>query len=500
MLSCKACHAPTGDDMRYCGTCGEPLADDVPTRRVPRESQLYPAGQVIGSYKLLEVLGEGGMGRVYLAEHTKLGRKVALKMLRSKFSSNPETVKRFFAEARAVNRIAHENIVEVTDFVTLDDGISFYIMELLSGQTLSDLLEQDGGVDHQQVLDILLQVASALAAVHQAGIVHRDLKPDNIFLARRGQRTVVKLLDFGIAKLIEPDEGMSIQSTGAGMILGTPTYMSPEQAGGRSVDPTSDIYSLGVIMYEMATGAAPFTADTYAEILVQHLTQAPARPSTVEGLRRPVLPELEDLLLRCLKKEPGQRPASMLEVEEELRQIQARLAREEISPRAASAAEPAPEGAAAGEPDGAPARRGRRLLVPVLLGLLVLGAGAAALFALGVGRGGDRPTPAALEAAGTAPEAAPTATEPEAPADPAPTIASEPPAAGEPELAENEAAAVEPPPAAEPAKPPPARTGRKRSSKAAASQKKGAAKDSKSGGKTDRRLQKSGVLDVFGDD
>ena len=321
MLSCRACHATSGDDMRYCGTCGEPLHDDVPVRK-PRESRILPSGTVVGSYKLLEILGEGGMGRVYLAEHTRLGRKVAIKMLRSKFSSNPESIKRFFGEARAVNKIAHENIVEVTDFVTEDDGNSYYIMELLNGKSLYDQLKVDGVMPLDRALGIAVQVANALGTVHEAGIVHRDLKPENIFLAQKGSRKdIVKLLDFGIAKLMEPDQGVSLQQTGIGMILGTPTYMSPEQAGGRGVDSRSDVYSLGIILFELATGQVPFTAETYAEILVQHITQEPRRPSTIDRLPNPVPSGLEKLILDCLRKDPSERPQKMDEVEERLRAV-----------------------------------------------------------------------------------------------------------------------------------------------------------------------------------
>ncbi len=328
MLSCRACHATSGDDMRYCGTCGEPLHDDVPVRSKPRESRVLPSGTVVGSYKLLQVLGEGGMGRVYLAEHTRLGRKVAIKMLRSKFSSNPESIKRFFGEARAVNKIAHENIVEVTDFVTEDDGNSYYIMELLTGKSLYDQLKEGGVMPLERSLAIAIQVAGALGAVHEAGIVHRDLKPENIFLAQRGSRKdIVKLLDFGIAKLMEPDQGVSLQQTGVGMILGTPTYMSPEQAGGRGIDSRSDVYSLGVILFELSTGQVPFTADTYAEILVQHITQEPRRPSTIDTLPTALPPGLEKLILDCLRKDPADRPQKMAEVEDRLRTVLDELAR-----------------------------------------------------------------------------------------------------------------------------------------------------------------------------
>ncbi|HTE49915.1 MAG TPA: protein kinase [Kofleriaceae bacterium] len=330
MQTCRLCDAHSTDDLRYCGSCGEPLRDDVAPRPRSRPSEVIPAGTEVGSYRLLDVLGEGGMGRVYLAEHIRLGRKVALKMLRSKYSQNPEAVRRFFTEARAVNRIAHENIVEVTDFVSEPDGASYYIMEFLTGHSLYEVLNQERHLPLQRALAIAGQVANALAAVHEAGIVHRDLKPDNIFLAQRGTRTdLVKLLDFGIAKLVEPGLDISVQRTGVGTLMGTPAYMSPEQASAAPVDYRSDIYALGVILYELATGVVPFQGGSYGEILVQHLTHPPRKPSTFDDLPHPVPADLERLILHCLAKDVARRPQSMREVEEKLRAIQVHLVRGE---------------------------------------------------------------------------------------------------------------------------------------------------------------------------
>jgi serine/threonine-protein kinase len=211
---------------------------------------------VLGSYRLLEQIGQGGMGNVFVAEHVKLGRRVALKMLRSEFTHNPEAVRRFFAEARAVNRISHDNIIEVSDFIESERGRSFYIMELLSGCDLRAVKERDGALPIGRALGIAIQVCRGLGAAHDAGIVHRDLKPDNIFLTERGgRRDFVKLLDFGVAKLLDdgPDGGMRFR-TSAGVVVGTPEYMSPEQASGDPADHRSDIYAVGVILFEMVTG------------------------------------------------------------------------------------------------------------------------------------------------------------------------------------------------------------------------------------------------------
>ncbi len=197
-------------------------------------SAAIECGVTLGDYRIERMIGEGGMGRVYLAEHMLLGRKVAIKKLRSEFSGNREAVRRFFGEARAVNRIAHENIIEITDFVEDAEQGSYYIMELLDGRTLEACYETSGPFPLRRAVPIAIQIASALNAVHKAGIVHRDLKPENVFLTRRQDGTdLVKLLDFGVAKLTAEDSTISVNSTQQGAILGTPEYMSPEQASGR---------------------------------------------------------------------------------------------------------------------------------------------------------------------------------------------------------------------------------------------------------------------------
>lgn len=281
-------------------------------------------GQVLGSYRVLDILGEGGMGRVYLAEHTKIGRRVALKMLHSHLAHSPEVVRRFFDEARAVNRILHEHIVEITDFVENEDGNNYFIMEHLRGAPLSDVMEEDNGTSPiARSLGIGVQVASALSAVHAANIVHRDLKPENIFLTHRGgQKDFVKLLDFGIAKLVGDDgSDMKLQTTQAGVIMGTPDYMSPEQASAAKIDHLTDIYSLGIILYELCTGRLPFIADNFGDLIVLHKTKKPLRPSKVPDLAQTIPAPLEELILQCLEKEPAKRPQSAKEIEDRLHEI-----------------------------------------------------------------------------------------------------------------------------------------------------------------------------------
>jgi serine/threonine-protein kinase len=291
----------------------------------PDTARSYPVGAVLGSYRLLQQIGAGGMGRVFVAEHVRLGRRVALKVLRSEFSGNLEAVKRFFDEARAVNCISHENIIEVSDFVESRHGPSFYIMELLHGHDLRGVQERDGVLAMDRILRIGAQICSGLGAAHAAGIVHRDLKPDNIFLIERGaEPDFVKLLDFGVAKLSSTADEASTFRSSVGMVVGTPDYMAPEQAMGHPVDHRADIYATGVILYEMVAGRRPFVANSAREVMVQHLTAAPCRPSMLNPAGK--IPEdLEELILACLAKEPSDRPQSIKEVEMRLRAIRDEL-------------------------------------------------------------------------------------------------------------------------------------------------------------------------------
>jgi len=316
--------APSPTPRGSSRTTAYSLHDGPKPSRAPDE---LPPGTIVGSYRLLELLGEGGMGRVYVAEHVRLGRKVALKILRDELSCNPSAVSRFFAEARAVNRISHENIVEVTDFVE-SPGRSCFVMELLNGEDLGLRLMRQR-LPLPVIVDIGRQIASALAAVHAAGIIHRDLKPDNIYLVDRSPArspNFVKLLDFGVAKLIDTiDNGVALHSTAAGQIIGTPAYMSPEQACGLRVDHRTDIYALGVILYEMLVGAVPFEAAHFGELIVQQMTIKPLRPSIHDGRLADIPPELDDLVIALLSKNLDTRPRSMSEVEAHLRDLQERL-------------------------------------------------------------------------------------------------------------------------------------------------------------------------------
>src|SRR5436190_14378062 len=255
------------------------------------------------------------MGVVYLAEHPGIGRRAAVKVLRPGLTDNAELTRRFFNEARAANAIRHPGIVEVFDCGTLPTGTSYIVMELLEGESLSARLQRVGRFNVVDARRIAAQTASALAAAHAAGIVHRDLKPDNLLLVpddRDASAEVVKVLDFGIAKLGMDASRTSSVRTRTGSVMGTPTYMSPEQCRGtREIDHRADIYALGVILYEMVCGRPPFVSEGFGEMVHLHISAAPPPPRTIE----PTIPEdLERLILACLAKEPDERIQTMPDV------------------------------------------------------------------------------------------------------------------------------------------------------------------------------------------
>jgi serine/threonine-protein kinase len=272
-------------------------------------------GQTVGNYRVTELIGEGGMGIVYLAEHPAIGRRAAVKILRASLTDNPEITKRFFNEARAANAIRHPGIVEVFDCGTLPTGASYIVMELLEGENLAARLRRVGRLPLAEARHIAAQTASALAAAHAAGIVHRDLKPDNLFLVpdeRDASSELVKVLDFGIAKLGQQGSNTSSVRTRTGSVMGTPAYMSPEQCRGtREIDHRTDIYALGVIIYEMVCGRPPFVSEGFGELVHLHISAPPPPPRTISA----AIPEdLERLILCCLAKDPDERVQTMGDV------------------------------------------------------------------------------------------------------------------------------------------------------------------------------------------
>jgi serine/threonine protein kinase len=272
---------------------------------------MIAVGQTIGNYLITAKLGEGGMGVVYLAEHPVIGRKVAMKAIHPELSRNPEVVSRFVTEAKSVNQIGNEHIVDIHDFGNTADGEFYFVMEFLQGEALVDRIKRLAPFEPARALAIAGQVADALGASHQHGIIHRDLKPENIFLVTKGHNSdFVKVLDFGLAKLTQGEDKVS-HKTRTGSVMGTPYYMSPEQCEGKpNIDHRSDIYSLGVILFEMVTKSIPYGGEGYGEIIVKHITS----PIPSARALNPLLPyPIEAIINRAMAKRRDERFQSMEE-------------------------------------------------------------------------------------------------------------------------------------------------------------------------------------------
>ncbi len=278
-------------------------------------------GKHINNYEVVSLLGEGGMGTVYLALHPIMGRKAAIKVLKPELARDESLVMRFFNEARAANAIRHPNIIDIIDVGLLpEDNVPYMLMEFLEGESLATRLDRSRPLDVNTAVEIASQTASALAAAHSKGIVHRDLKPDNLFLVPDemvggGER--VKVLDFGIAKLRDDMRGSSMK-TRTGAIMGTAAYMSPEQCQGliEKLDHRTDVYALGIILYEMLCGAPPFLSEGFGDIIIMHVMKEPEDPQH----KNPRVPnEVSAAILRALAKSPDDRFQSMLEFQTALR-------------------------------------------------------------------------------------------------------------------------------------------------------------------------------------
>ena len=265
------------------------------------DGQQYVGTLLDGKYRIESFISAGGMGSVYRAVHVMLDKTVAVKVIKNELVTSDEIVARFQREARAASNLEHPNIVTVYDLGQTAEGTLYIAMEFIDGPSLKEMIRKNGPLAPREAIDILRQVASALSAAHRKQVVHRDLKSDNLMLETDGDRKVVKLVDFGIAKTFDD----STQLTAAGYMLGTPHYMSPEQAAGKSVDHRADLYSLGVILYEMLTGELPFGDHALTSLLVKLATETPSPPSS----RRPehVPPALDAVAMRCLEKDPERR-------------------------------------------------------------------------------------------------------------------------------------------------------------------------------------------------
>jgi serine/threonine protein kinase len=289
------------------GAAAAAAADFEPSVETRRTDFLNEV--IDGRYRIDELIGEGGMGRVYLAEHVEIGKRVAIKILHPVYGRMPDLVERFRREARAASKIGHPHIVDVTDSGTTDDGSVYFVMEYLEGVELASVIDREGALDVARALRVTTQICRALAAAHAVGIIHRDLKPENVFLTvREGAADFVKVLDFGIAKSSEAEEARGKRLTHPGMAMGTPEYMSPEQAAGRPADERCDVYAVGAILYEMLTGAPPYDGDNFMEILTKKATVDPAPPT---ALRPEIPPMVESLVTSSMARDPEKRPPSM---------------------------------------------------------------------------------------------------------------------------------------------------------------------------------------------
>jgi serine/threonine-protein kinase len=307
---CPVCSREYPDEIRFCQDDGTTLRAAAPATTL--------VGQVIADrYHVIKKLGEGGMGQVYLAEHVKMGRRSAIKVMSPAMIHDPDAVARFNREASNASRITHPNVCAVYDFGETPEGLIYLAMEFVEGVPLTDLIEQEGALPLARATAIFKQTADALQAAHDLGIVHRDLKPDNIMVARgRDGGDLVKVVDFGIAKAVGGDEtGQKVTKTG--LVVGTPEFMSPEQLSGDKVDGRSDLYALALVYFRMLTGQLPFQADSVQETMIKRLTDEPQKLAAA----RPDLtfPDgLQEVLDTALARTPGQRYQSVAKFAEDV--------------------------------------------------------------------------------------------------------------------------------------------------------------------------------------
>ncbi len=309
---CDGCGRPNAVDARFCGGCGQPLGS-LGQEFAGGADPLI--GRVIADrYRILELLGRGGMGVVYKVEHVHIGKLMAMKLLHGELARDRNTVKRFQREAEAVSRLSHPNTVQVFDFGR-SEGLMYLVMEYLNGKDLGQLIREEGHLPFDRVARILAQVCASVSEAHALGIVHRDLKPENVMIVGTG-REIAKVLDFGLAKLRDHAGGVTV--TRAGAIVGTPYYMSPEQIRGEEVDARGDVYAIGAMIYKACTGVPPFVANTPMGVLTKHLTEELVLPSRRSGFQLPR--QIDAIVDKAMRKDPAERHQSVDELRQELLQ------------------------------------------------------------------------------------------------------------------------------------------------------------------------------------
>ncbi len=311
---CDVCRELVADSLHETTTLIE--STDPSHRARPPQPTDALLGTTVGEYVVESMIGRGGMGIVYRGSHPLLGKPVAIKILRPELAADAGHMRRMLAEARAMSAIAHRSIADVFAFGELDDGRQYMVMELLHGEPLNQIVRRQAPMPEHQLLPLLEGIVEALAASHAAGVIHRDLKPSNLYLVKQTDGTsFVKLLDFGLARRERDDHG---QTRAGRLVMGTPGYMAPEQIRAEPVSHATDLYALGVIAYELATGTRPHRGKTLLEVMRQQVEAEPVPPSKRAG---GISPGLEQLILSLMAKSPKDRPASAEAVRAEIKQL-----------------------------------------------------------------------------------------------------------------------------------------------------------------------------------